>query len=361
MKKNILLVLISLFLFPLFLKAQDNGLADYFKNFSIKVYADGYYAWDNDKNSTPRQFSAISPYRDEFKINIAQASMKYNSDMVRGIVTLQFGDIPTLNWPSNQQYIQEANVGFSPVKNLWFDFGYQLTHIGAESLLPKSNIFSSLALGTYYEPFYQSGLKVSYEFDPKFSASFHLLNGYNVFQDNNKNKSFGFQFAYVPTECLKLTYNNITGNEMPTGTDGKTRIYNNLVINYTPNEKFDVLGGFDFGYQEKSKITNADEGASMFSGLAAIRYKINKKFSVSGRFEIISDPEGFLTGVITDSDGKQTGLKIYGATLGVEYKPVDAAYLRFETRILNADAKQKIFYNGNHTRGEAILTMGFEY
>lgn len=361
MKKYSLIFLITIIFISLPVAAQDNGIMEYLNNFSIKVYADGYYSWDNDKDVNPRQFSAISPYRDEFKINVAQASMIYNSDLVRGIVTLHYGDIPALSWPANQQNLQEASVGFSPVKNLWFDFGYQLTHIGAESLLPKNNIFSSLALGTYYEPFFQSGLKVSYEFDPKFSASFHLLNGYNVFEDNNKNKSFGFQFAFAPTTCLKLTYNNIIGNEIPSGADGKTRFYNNLVINYSPNEKLDFLGGFDFGYQEKSKISAPEDGASMFSGLLGIRYKINKKFSIGGRFEIISDPEGFLTGIITDSDGKQTGLKIYGGTVGLEYKPVDNAYLRFETRILNADSKQKIFHNGNHTRGEAMLTMGFEY
>ncbi len=104
-----------------------SGLPD---GLSINGYVDTYISWDNDKQFLHCQFSAISPYREEFRLNIAQISAKYELTVCRGIATIHFGDIPFVNWPSNQQYIQEANVGFRVCKNFWIDGGYFLTHIG---------------------------------------------------------------------------------------------------------------------------------------------------------------------------------------------------------------------------------------
>ncbi|MBK8551677.1 MAG: outer membrane beta-barrel protein [Ignavibacteria bacterium] len=90
-------------------------------NFKVTGYVDAYYAYDNDDNgSSLRQFSAVAPIRDQFRINLVQITGTYSASKVRGVATLQFGDIPYYNWPQspNQylQYIQEANIGFQPAK-----------------------------------------------------------------------------------------------------------------------------------------------------------------------------------------------------------------------------------------------------
>jgi hypothetical protein len=194
------------------LKEKKGILAGISGDLSINGYIDTYIAYDNDKGSTPRQFSAIAPYRDEFRINMAMIALRYANTKLRGNVALHFGDASRVNWPQEPndylQFMQEANIGYSPSKNLWIDAGYFLTHIGGEGLIPKYNFFQSLSLCTYYEPFYQSGIKVSYS-GRKFYGSFFLLNGYNVFVDNNSNKSFGIQLGYKPNDKAELTYNNI--------------------------------------------------------------------------------------------------------------------------------------------------------
>jgi Putative beta-barrel porin-2, OmpL-like. bbp2 len=76
-----------------------SGLPD---GLSINGYIDSYISWDNDKQTSLRQFSSISPYRDEFRLNIAQISVNYEADRVKGIATIHFGDIPSVNWPTNQ-------------------------------------------------------------------------------------------------------------------------------------------------------------------------------------------------------------------------------------------------------------------
>lgn len=330
---------------------------------TIEGYADTYVSYDNDKGDFLRKFSAIAPYRDEFRMNMVMLAMRYSSKRVRGTVAIHFGDISKINWPAAPndylQYIQEGNVGVSSGKNVWIDGGYFLTHIGGEGIIPMYNYFQSLALCTYYEPVYQSGIRLSYTGD-KFYGAAMVLNGYNVFTDNNKNKSAGLQLGYNFGK-VDITYNNIIGNEMPAGTEGKVRIYNNLVLKFYPGKKLDIILCGDFSTQEKSQISDSTATASMFSAFLSLRYKPAKKFSMSLRGEIFQDKDGFLSGVITDSDGKLTGLKASGVSFGVEYNPVKNSYFRLETRYLMTDSKQKIFFENNNTRVEVILSGGVAF
>jgi opacity protein-like surface antigen len=182
-----------------------------------------------------------------------------------------------------------------------------------------------------------------------------LLNGYNVLADNNKNKSAGITLDFKPNSKSEIIYNNLIGNEQPAGSESKVRIYNNLVFKYSLTKKLDFLAGIDYAMQEKSKIADSTSSASVFSGLAAFRYKFSKKFSASVRGEMFSDENGMLSGIYVDSDGKSTGLKASGVTLGLEYKPAENVFVRIETRYLNADSKLKIFYNASTSRVETTL------
>lgn len=341
------------------LRAQD------FSKFSLSGYVDTYYSYDDDKNGNSlRQFSAIAPYREEFRLNIAQVSLKYNDEKVRGNITLQYGDIPAVNWPSSQQFIQEAYAGFSPAKNLWIDAGFFLTHIGAEGVLPKSNFLTSMSLPVYYEPFFQSGVRVSYDFSKKVYGTVHLLNGYNVFADNNKNKSAGITFGVKPSDKIEIIYNNLLGNEINTGSPGKLRIYNNLILKLFPAKKLDIIISGDAAFQENSKIDDSTAYGNLYSGLASMRYRFSNKFSASLRGEVYMDNDGILSGIFTDNAGKQTGLKAYGITFGIEVRPVPQAYFRIESRYLITDKEQEIFTDGTkqkNSRFEAITNVGIEF
>ena len=242
---------------------------------------------------------------------------------------------------------------------MWLDAGYFLTHIGGEGLIPMYNYFQSFALCTYFEPLYQSGVKLSFT-GKNFYGALMVLNGYNVLADNNMNKSFGLQLGYKAGTKADITYNNITGNEMPSGTPGKTRIYNNLVIKLFPAKKLDVILCGDLCVQEKSSLDSVSSG-TMFSAFVSLRYKASKHFSVSARGELYQDKDGILSGIITDSDGNLTGLKASGVSIGVEYNPLSNSYFRLESRYLIADSKQKIFYESKTNRAEVILSGGIEF
>lgn len=348
--------------------SQENKGSGIFGNINedltISGYVDTYIAYDNDKGNHLRQFSVAAPYRDEFRINLAMIAFRYSAKHIRGTAVLQFGDIPKLNWPQApneyMQFIQEANIGVSPFKNSWIDAGYFLTHIGGEGVIPKYNYFTSVSLCTYYEPIYQSGLKFSYT-GKKFYLSLMALNGYNVLADNNENKSFGLQLGFKTNDKLELTFNNITGNEMPSGKIGKTRIYNNLVIKLYPAKKLEAVVCGDICTQEKSAITDSSAQGLMYSGFISLRYRAAKKISLSLRGEIFQDIDAVMSQVYLNSTGEISGLKAFGVTCGVEYNPTDNSYFRLEGRYVSSDKEQKIFYDLNNTRSEVILSGGIEF
>jgi hypothetical protein len=356
--KYVFFLLVFLVL-PKFSSSQDKDITEFFKNFKLSTYVDVYYAYDNDKNISQDQrlLDLISPYRDQFRLNIAAVSLKYNTKKIRSTFILHYGDIPKTNWTpvTNMDMVQEANIGYSPYKNLWIDAGYFVTHVGAEGF-PKNNVLSSFSLPVYAEPFIQSGIKAGYDFSEKFTACLHLINGYNLFEDNNKNKSFGLQLIYTPNDQLKITYNNIVGNEMPEGTDGKTRIFNNLIFNVAPCKKVDLVASIDIGIQEKSKLQDANATAYTYGAFMSAKYKFNPQFSTTVRGEYYQDMDGILSGSI----GPYNWLKGNGITIGFEYKPVESSYIRVEGRYLRLDNEIQAFYKGNE-RTEGMLTFGYEY
>ena len=264
--------------------------------------------------------------------------------------------------------IQEANAGVRLTKKIWLDAGLFKTHIGTEALLPKDNIASSLSIITFYEPWWQAGIKLSYAPTDKWLFCLHILNGYNTYIDNNKSKSVGLAISYALSDKGNINYFNLVGDEFPDGTKDKhLRFLNNVVFNYQLTPKLKVSAGADYITQTNSNIVDtvirkSDKTAVVYSGILTLKYQFVPKFGMYARGETFSDNDGFLTGTMVDEDLKITGYKVSGATLGVEFKPMDNAFIRLEARDLMMDSRQKIFHTAGGTntnsRLEAMVNVG---
>ena len=102
----------------------------------------------------------------------------------------------------------------------------------------------------------------------------------------------------------------------------------------------------------------------MISGVLSFKYLFTKQFSLYARGELCNDPQGFMTGIITDKTNKRTGLKLWGVTFGGEYKPVDNAIIRLEARQLTMDKNQEIFHwdhENKSTRLEMLFNIGISF
>ena len=361
--------IITLLLCASFLLSQHSYAQklDTVSTFSITGYVDAYYAYYSDSVGPGKiqKFGSTSPRSNSPSLNIAQLTMQYNADKIRGTVALHFGDIPAATWaPAPYNNMMEAHVGVKIYSKLWIDAGFFRTHLGTEYLLPVENITSSVAVGTYYEPFYESGLRLNFDPSTKLEINLFLLNGYGMFIDNNNKKSFGMGVTYAFNDNLNIGYTNYIGDDTPPGVaGGHLRIAQNAFLNYQ-HKKLKIQVGGDYYMQQNSDLATGTKYANMYSALATARYQLLNKLAVYARGEVFNDPDGFMSTIITDYNGKKTGYKLWGVTAGVEYKPTAESYVRLEGRRLQMDQDQYIYYHDGeyyNYRYEVMVNAGVTF
>lgn len=294
-------------------------------------------------------------------MNILQFGRKYQSNRFRGIGTLFFGDTPASAWSPNFNFIQEAHVGFRIYKKLWLDAGFFRTHIGLESIQPRENIATSLTTTTYFEPYYLSGAKLTWEHSDKWTFQLNAFNGFNNFLENNKNIAVGASVVWTPDEKSNLTFCTIVCDESDVNYSlDQMRSYTNLI--YVFNSTHWIIGfEGNYGYQQNSDLNDSTKSASMFSTILAAKYRITPSWAPYSRFEYFSDPNEILTGPVINEDHELTGLNITGLTLGIEYKPIANSYFRIEGRGLHTGEHEHIFYyndKSQNIRYELIAGIG---
>ncbi|MFL5753059.1 MAG: outer membrane beta-barrel protein, partial [Bacteroidia bacterium] len=335
--------------------SEKEGEFDPSGKITYSGYISAYYAYYTDSSgiSGYQKFPTVAPRNNQLGLNIVQLSAKYQSQKVRGMFTLHYGDIPQSAWSPQFNLVQEANVGFRLLKKLWFDAGFFRTHIGLESIQPRENITVSLATTTYFEPYFMSGAKLTWQPNDKLTLQLNAFNGFNAFVETNRNKAFGASMVYQPNEHFTLTFNTITCDESPDHFPRKQqRIYNNLHVVYK-GKNLTIGAEANFGAEQHSRLKDTNATATMFSALLAVKYRIKKGFSIYGRGEYFSDDNEILTGPLENDDHKFIGLNIAGITLGFEEKLIYNSYIRLEGRYLTTlKPDEKIFYYQSYSTNE---------
>ncbi len=338
--------------------------ADTIGSWSLSAYADVYYALYSDSVGVGnfQKFPTVSPRSNSFGINAVQLSAQYDGARVRATVIVHAGDISLSSWSSKYNAIQEAHVGIKLLKTLWLDAGFFKTHLGTEYLMPKDNITSSLSMLTYYEPFYESGLKLNYDPSKNLEINFFLLNGYNIFEDNNNKKSVGFGITYLIGDKGNIGYTNYLGDDSPDGSIlPQTRFANNLFFNYTFGPKFTIQLGGDYYIQQNSDLITPTKVGTAYGMLGTLKYQVKPQFAVYERTDMFYDPNGFLSSLYTYSNGDQLGYASVGQTVGIEYKPSTNSYIRMEYRRIQMLYNEEIFHNNGANldyRNELTINMG---
>lgn len=334
------------------------------QEFKIGGYFDAYYAHYSDHLPLGmyQKFPTSAPQSDAFALNIAQISLSYRNNKVRGVGTFHVGDIPSSAWSPKFNFIQEAWMGMKLVKNVWLDAGFFRTHLGFESIQPRENIGSSVAITTFYEPYYLSGAKLTYYLSKTFSLQASAFNGFNTFVAYNKKKSYGISAIYEPNEHVFATLNLLYSDMAPdTFKYTQRRLYNNFYLAYK-SRHFNLGLEANFGIQEHTGIEDSTATSTMYSMLLAGKYKIrNGRYGIYARTEVFNDKNEILTGQIVNPLHMLVGINAFGGTFGLEYKPIENSFLRLESRYIHLWNKENIFYtNGSYTnvRMEVIASMG---
>jgi hypothetical protein len=336
-------------------------------NYTLSAYADAYFAFDNDNQPkpwegeeysyTPRQFSFVDIKKEQFDINIAQVSANVTyTDLARGKITLQYGSLADRAYGGFP--VQEASIGFQLFDNFWLDGGIFLTHIGGESYLPKDNWLTSHSIVTYFEPFYQTGVKGTYSNGP-LTAAIHILNGNGIINDNNDNKTIGIYILYNFTETFSISYADVIGNEEPgSPNNSKLHMLHNVCLNSKLSDNFELKGQLDFATKEKVKSSeNGEPEDGSFLGVSAQgRYTISEKIKTALRLSYIDDGDQVYA----------TGLSGLEASLGLEVIPIAKTYFRFEFGYMQFDEGDNevgnVFLDSDgkpvNSRMSVLLNMG---
>lgn len=151
-----------------------------------------------------------------------------------------------------------------------------------------------------------------------------------------------------------MTYNFITGDDTADSINLKhQRFYHNFYLTYQKN-KISMGAEFNYGIEEyRKRINQADvSSAFMNSSLIIFKHQTFKKIGFYTRGEWFSDEDEIL------SSGSNMGKYTWGATFGIEYKPLKNLALSIEGRQLNSE-KENFLYNGKYQkeRSEFIFCL----
>lgn len=337
--KRILCITLSFWTISV-LAQEDSAPTPDTSSFSFGAYADGYYSYySNADDVVLQQHNCIGAFHNNFGLNVGQATLAYESNRLRGVLTSHFGDIPLIAWSGNYRFLQEANAGVRLLPRLWLDLGFFKTHVGTESFLPRDNHLSIITLGTFYGPFYQSGARLSYDTKSEWHFEAHAINGYNLHIDNNDFKSFGVLVSKQLSDKLYMSYSNLLGQEQVGGLIDGYLVYQNVYANLE-FDKLDVQLGLDVATADNWRL-NTGWLDPLIAGLATVKYHFTDQYAASFRAELFHDPDNInsyglepAAGPLNTSFLSAYGMSILGGTVGFEYQPNEHGFLRIESRTL---------------------------
>ncbi|MGH8521951.1 MAG: outer membrane beta-barrel protein, partial [Gammaproteobacteria bacterium] len=233
---------------------------------------------------------------------------------------------------------QHASVSYlAPLgRGLRVDAGKFVTHIGGETIETVKNWnYSHSFFYSYGIPFQDTGVHVSYPWTDTFYTDFYVLNGWNVTDDNNEDKTFGPAIGWIPMPGLAI-YANYLGGPEQTDNDADWRHLVDTQVFVGPFDGWNFLVNFDYGWDENERTAAAGLGPkdAEWWGLAGYaRYKVTDWFEPSLRVEYYSDNDGFTTFVPQD---------LWGVTLSLNTRiglgKGTAILLRPEVRYDRSDA-----------------------
>ena len=329
-------------IFPFLASAQQDTSA-----LQISGYAEVYYAYDfNQPEDHNRPAFLYSHNRhNEFNLNLGFIKAAYTTEKVRANMAFAAGTYMNANYASEPgvlKNIYEANAGIKLTKksNVWIDAGIFSSHIGFESAVSRDCWGLTRSMLAENSPYYETGAKVTFVTNNnKWLLSCLVLNGWQHIQrpDGNNTPAFGTQILFTPNEKLTLNYSTFIGNDKP---DIKKlmRYFHNVYGVFHVSEKLHLTAGFDFGMEQKA--TGSTDYNQWYSPVLIARYIFDDKWSVTGRGEFYSDPDGVIIATNTEN-----GFQTLGYSLNVDYHITENAVWRMEGRFFNS--KDAIFTNEN--------------
>lgn len=292
------------------------------------AYLDTYYAYDfsrpgperifiTPQGGSPAVYMTQPSRQNEFNVNLAFIDAKIEGESIHGRLALQTGTSVQANYAAETsidsirygggsgitRYLQEAYAGYEVAPNFWIDGGIFFSHIGFESWISRDNWTYTRSLAAENSPYYQTGIRLTYQFSNQWSAQFHVLNGWQNINETNAQKAIGTQVSWTPNSKVSVVYNTFLGNE------NGTRFFQDLWLKYVWSERFQTALVMDYGIQD---VLASQEVKSWGAATLLAKYQLTSKVSFAGRIEKYLDPHSIIIAAAP------VGFNAWGASLGVD-------------------------------------------
>ena len=287
------------------------GLAGLLGPTTISGFVDTYYGFNSNhpfnRQNNLRNFDVNT---NQFGLNMIELVADKSVDNTNRLgyhVAVGFGQAMNMVNSASptelgfDQYLKEGYLEYmAPVgKGLQINVGKFVTPNGAEVIESKDNWnYSRSLLFAYAIPYFHFGASAKYAFNPKFSVTGYLVNGWNNSIYNNTGKTLGVSLAWTPNAKFSIIENYMGGPEQ--NNDNKDwRHLLDTVITYNPTAKLSFIANYDYGRDSPNQ--NIEDPApftlAKWSGLAGyVKYAPNDKWAFALRGEYFDDNEGWMTG-----------------------------------------------------------------
>ena len=290
------------------------GLAGLLGPVTLSGFIDTYYGYNSNHPFTrANNLRNFDVFTNQFGLNMIELVADKSVDTTNRLgfhIALGFGQAMDIvnsaagpNELSFAQYLKEGYLEYmAPVgKGLQVNVGKFVTPNGAEVIETKDNWnYSRSLLFAFAIPYYHFGASAKYAFNPKFSVTGYLVNGWNDVVAVNTGKTLGVSLAWTPNSKFSVAENYMGG---PTLSNDNTdwRHLLDTVITYNPTAKLSFMANYDYGRQSFDTVYQSANGIpfalAKWSGLAGYaKYAPNDKWAIALRGEYFDDNQGFTTG-----------------------------------------------------------------
>ena len=320
------------------------------KPITIHGFVDGYYAWNSNDPATHDSFfpgaGSTAKRANEFNLNLAAI------DIVRDAAPLGFhlslvagngADVIHGAESEGFRHIYQASVIYKVNEKLTIEGGIFPSHIGFESFYSKDDWNYTRSWPGELSPFYQTGVHAAYRFDEHWSGEIHILNGWQLINDNNDAKAIGGKIAYS-NDRLTTSFNTFDGPELPHD-NSHWRHFGDLIASYKVTPKLSVAGSIDRGHQELP-----GDAAENWLGLAGFaRYAFDDRHAVAIRGSLFRDPDNAISG---------TAQRLTEETLTYEFRPVANLIVKIEGRHDHSTAAVFARKTNGSANDQTIVVIG---
>ncbi|WP_413576777.1 outer membrane beta-barrel protein [Bdellovibrio sp. HCB290] len=294
-----------------------------------------------------------------YRVNTTQILAKKETEKVSVLARLVFNPIsyesaPATTSKNNFGVLDQIEVYYKPLPNLYIGAGRFMTTMGYESVLRSENIFYGYSIGFQgITPGYGEGLRAKYIVNDLFTTTLSTYNqsNYNVYGDD-----------YTPTKTTELSVNGTMGDLQwfaayyfgkDAGNSAADRVQNaagNVWASYRFSENLMAAITYD------SKSYSTDLGTSGWSDstIGLISYKLWNN-TLSARYEMIRGAAHMSEGGLAVYNGAD---KVHSLTLADKINLNENLNAYVEFRADEADEQAFKDSDNAPTKYAHMLTLG---